>query len=324
MTTGGRVRLLAHLLAGGAISLAAVLADFIFGGSPGWGLTQSLTLFAGLAIIAFGFISWRVISSVLTNFCISLLSLFVFLALCETFFRAIGFDFAKQERIWRMTPVFYRYPIVPTGEAFFRRSGPEEWSGQVLNTMLRQLNIQPNPYGNEQLVTIKYNRNGFRNPEAMSDWDIVVAGDSFTEIGYLPYEELFTTLLGKFLNAAVLNLGVSYTGPLTQLSYLEDYGISAKTRHAIVVFFEGNDLGDLNLDYEALIRRQKNGQREYREFKKQTSLVKAFPGLVRSFQGLVKPTDAVSAYFKTADGVLPITLAYAPPGRAQLSDQTMH
>ena len=61
------------------------------------------------------------------------------------------------------------------------------------------------------------------------------------------YDQLFTTILGKMLNIRVLNLGVSHTGPLTQLSYLQDYGVSPSTKHVVIVFYEGNDLSDLRV-----------------------------------------------------------------------------
>lgn len=48
-----------------------------------------------------------------------------------------------------------------------------------------------------------------------------MAGDSFVELGNLPFEQLFTTILGELTHRPVLNLGVSHTGSLTQLCYLD-------------------------------------------------------------------------------------------------------
>jgi hypothetical protein len=326
MTNGKRIRVILHLSAGGAVALAAILADYMPGNSPGWGLYQVIVLAAGLVIIALGFVSsMGVISRASTHICLLLLSLFLFLALCEGVFRTIGFDFARQKDAWLRSPLFYRQPIVPTGEVFFRRPGPEEWTGQVLHTRLMQLNILPNPYSNEAVITVKYNRVGFRNLDNISDWDIVVAGDSFTELGHLRNEELFTTILGKSLNVRVLNLGTSYTGPLTQLSYLRDYGISGSTKHAFIVFFEGNDLDDLAREYKALIRWRESGQRDYREFKRQPSAARALYGLLGNWaRRLGKQTDYVNAYFKSLHGDIQITLTYAPLGRADISEETRH
>jgi hypothetical protein len=294
---------------------------------------QSIGLAIGLGIIAIGFVPLQVgmASRVSTNLCLSLLSLLVSIAMGEGFFRGIGYDFADEEQAWRKIPIYYRQPIVPTGDVFFRRPGLEQWTGQVLNTKVRiivkQPSILPNPYTNEPVITVEYDRNGFRNPDHLSDWKIAVAGDSFTELGYLPYEQLFTSILAKKLNLSVLNLGTSYTGPLTQLSYLDDYGIAASTKHAMIVFFEGNDLENLANEYKALVRWRKTGQREFREFRKQPSLVRALYEVVRrvkrnlSHHGESYP---INAYFKSSLGNIPVMLLYSPPGRSQLSNEAMH
>jgi len=286
---------------------------------------QSLALVTGLGIVRIGFVHRHmgIMSRVSTNLCLSLLSLFGCLAVGEVFLRGIGFDFAgEEERAWRQVPIFYRFPMAPSGDIFFKRPGSEQWTGQVLNTQLKQLGVLPNPYTKEPVITVSYDRRGFRNPEHMSDWAIAVAGDSFTELGYLPYEQLFTSILANILNVSVLNLGTSFTGPLTQLSYLHDYGIAASTKHTIIVFFEGNDLKDIGNEYEDLVRWRETGQRYYREFIKQPSLVRALYKVVeRVWQ---KQPHAVTAYFKSSQGDIPVTLGNAPPGRDQLSQETMH
>jgi len=174
------------------------------------------------------------------------------------------------------------------------------------------------------LIRVQYDKLGFRNEDDLSDWEVAVAGDSFTELGYLPYDQLFTTILGKTMNVRVLNLGTSYTGPLTQLSYVQDYGVSPSTKHAIIVFFEGNDLDDLGREYAALARFRETGEREYREFKKQTSMLRALFRLRYTLMPQ-KTADAwVNAYFKSAHGDIPISLDYTPPGKAQIPAERMH
>ena len=321
-----RICAIMHLSAGGLVALTAILGDHMLGNSPDWGLLQTLTLAAGSLIIALGFLPYMgIVHRVSTNLCLSLLSVFMLLAVCEVFFRAIAFDFANERKAWQKTPPYYRQPIVPTGEVFFRHAGPEEWTGQVLNTRLSQLHILPNPYTNEPVITVKYNKEGFRNPDDISDWNVVVTGDSFTELGYLRDEELFTTILGEILKVGVLNLGTSYTGPLTQLSYLRDYGISGSTQHAIIGFFEGNDLEDLVTEYKALIHWQESGQRDYREFKSQPSLVRAVYKLLENpVRRIIKPTHYVNAYFKSLQGDIPVTLACTPPGSSNISEDTLN
>jgi hypothetical protein len=175
------------------------------------------------------------------------------------------------------------------------------------------------------VITVTYDRAGFRNRDDISDWDVAVAGDSFTELGHLRSEELFTTVLGQSLGVRVLNLGTGYTGPLTQLSYLRDYGIAGSTRirHAFIVFFEGNDLEDLAWEYEALGRWRLSGERAYRKFKKQPSGVKAtYELLVKVAERRGTQADHVDAYFRSVQGTIPISLAYTPPGRADIPEET--
>ena len=307
--------------------LTSILADYILAQPLDWGLMQGIALVTWLVIVAVGFVhNIGIISRVSTKLCLSLLSLFVFLSVGEGFFRIIGFDFGGEVRAWRKIPVFYRMPIAPTGTVFFKRPGPEQWTGQVLNTRLKQLGILPNPYMNEPVITVEYDRKGFRNPDHMSDWEVAVAGDSFTELGYLPYEELFTSILARLLGVSVINLGTSYTGPLTQLSYLDDYGISASTKDTIIMFFEGNDLDDLADEYKALLRWRQTGQRDYRASSKQTSLVKALNGVVEHVHRKLShrdESDYITAYFKSPQGDIPVTLNYTPPGSSELPKETM-
>lgn len=307
--------------------LVSLLADPILSQPFSWGRIQSLGLAIGLGIVGIGFFhSHRgFLFRLSANLCLSLLSAIVLLSAGELFFRAIGHDFSGELSAWRRVPPYYRTPTTPTGTVFFRRSGPERWSGQVLRTFLKQNNVLPNPYAREPAITVTYDRNGFRNPDDMADWKIAVAGDSFTELGYLPYEQLFTSVLARILKVPVLNLGASYTGPLTQLHYLREYGVAAGTRHVLIVFFEGNDLEDLDKEYDDLIRWRETGQRLFREFKKQPSLVRALNGLARGKRRQEPEPDEskVSAYFKSFEGTIPVTLAYTPPGRSQLSEETM-
>jgi hypothetical protein len=159
----------------------------------------------------------------------------------------------------------------------------------------------------------------------MPDWSIAVAGDSFTELGYLGYDDLFTSILARVLKVPVLNLGTSYTGPLAQLSYLRDYGIGANTKHTIIVFFEGNDLDDLADERRALDRPNETRQRGSREFRKQSSLARAINQMMRRAMSTLRrraEPSYITAHFKSSHGQIPVTLMYTPPGRAQLSRET--
>jgi len=319
-------RILIHLAAGTVVALTAILTDVVLGHARVWGPLQVIVLAAALGMAAAGFSDPPFGRAALlsTKLSLSVMSGFLCVAFGEVGLRAVGFDFADEERAWKQIPPYYRQPIVPTGEAFFRRSGPEEWTGQVLYTRMKQLGVDPEPYADEPTVTVTYNENGFRIPDALSDWTIAISGDSFTELGYLADEQLFTSIVGRTLGLAVANLGTSYTGPLTQLSYLREYGVAPGTTDTVMVFFEGNDLENLDAEDEALTRWKETGHREFREFTRQPSLVRALQQVFTRVFSISKSSEQspVSAYFASAQGDVPVTLDHTPPGRTGLPEPT--
>jgi hypothetical protein len=230
--------------------------------------------------------------------------------------RIFGIDFGQGKRYFESLPVYYRWPILPVGDAYYRRPGPDQWTGQVLRTGMKAEGYVDDAYADEPVRTIKYDDLGFRNPPDLADWDIVVVGDSFTELGYLPDDELFTSLLAQRLGKLVKNLGVCHTGPLTHLFYAKEYGKSPSTRHAVLVFFEGNDVEDMVMEDQRreLIRR--TGERELRTFEKQTSLLRA----VREAVGRAsKKLIAQNAFVRCGDREFGVTVKYTPRGRDQMS-----
>lgn len=315
--------------------LHVVTGGLIMAGCVWWGWVRQNALFpAPVRLLGLGFglgvaslwirsADWAVIRSSRV-FCLSFLSLVFTIGALEAIFRLSGFDFTREEANWRRLPPFERQPIVPSGTVFFRRPGPEQWSGQVMNTTLRELHIAPNPYHDEPRILVRYNRLGFRNPEGFADWEIAVAGDSFTELGYLTDDQLFTAILGQTLHTRVANFGTSYTGPLTQLSYLKDCGLAPSIRKTVIVFFEGNDLLDLQEEYAALKEFERTGQRPYRKFSQQTSMLRAIYRLVRDSRLKAEArAPVVTAFFKSSHGNVPITLNYTPPNRRQIPDDGM-
>jgi hypothetical protein len=310
-------------LAGGLLAATSLLLLAFAPPSRSVSLLEGLLLAAAAMLFALGFSRGAgVVSRVSTGVCLSIVTFFILFGAAEAFFRIIRFDFAREAEATAAAPPFFRKPMTPTGTVFFRHFGPERWTGQVLKTHLTQLGVEPNPYGSEPVVTVEYDRHGFRNPDGISDWDIAIAGDSFTELGYLPHDQLFTTIVAETLHVPVLNLGTCYTGPLTQLSYLQDYGIAASTKQTVIVFFEGNDLYDLEDDFNALARWRSTGRREYREFSRQTSFAKTMFERVIRFRDLVARRGApeyVTAYFESPDGDVPVTLIYTPLARADLA-----
>ena len=192
-----------------------------------------------------------------------LVAMLICVGITETCFRVIGYDFNQTAARLAAIPPFYRIPSEPFAEYYFKRPGNDKWSGQVIRSQMDVLGIDSTDYHDEKAIDLVYDKDGFRNPSDLKDWDIVVVGDSFTELGILPDNELFTSRLSNATNLRVKNLGASYTATSTQIQYLASFGKSDSTRIAILAFFEGNDieenvgevrrkvsidLGDLSLD----------------------------------------------------------------------------
>ena len=245
----------------------------------------------------------------------------------EGLFRLIGFDFeAGRQRAFMAYPISYRQPRKPLGDVFFHRYGPVTWKGRVLATGLRLDGGLDSAYVDEPEVTIAYDGEGFRNPEAWADWALVVVGDSFVEQGYLPYEDLFTTQMGRLLGMPVKNAGASYSGPLSYVAYLKHFGAAPSARHALMVFFEGNDLTDVEREAQWALLFEVTGRREYRDFVKQSSFFKAgYRFLSRLVKGDFQQDHFFrNAYFQANDGDVAVSVNYTPPGSDAVSPLTRY
>lgn len=241
--------------------------------------------------------------------------------LLESVGRLARLDFAQTRQQWERTPIYYRQPTEPFGSVFFRRAGPASWQGKVLTTELRRMQIAEwEAYPDEVELTISYDEQGFRNPVEMTDWEIAIAGDSFTELGYLSERDLFTSRLASLLKVRVKNLGVSYTGTFSQLCYLQEFGIAASTRDVMIVFFEGNDWADTLREYQAVRRWEATGEREFRNLAdhRQTSFVRAVGDLASHFFGAARQKSAVNAWFTGGKDKTALTLVTAPPNWEEL------
>jgi hypothetical protein len=281
-----------------------------------------LLLGTGLLVLLSGIIDSDILPNVLVKLGLTAISLIFVLSLTELVLHFTRYNLNAQiQSAWLRVPPFYRMPTVPQGEVFFRRPGPMTWSGRVLHSRIRQLGYLTDIYENDPVVNIQYDSRGFRNDDNLENWEIAVAGDSFTELGYLPEEQLFTSRLGELTDKPVLNLGVSYTGPLTHVRYLKEFGITESTRHLIIVFFEGNDLGDLAREYLALEEWKSLGKRELRQFVSKSSL---YSILIQGFRMLDEKLsqktdhDLVQAFFNFLTERQPVTLVYTPPGKSQI------
>jgi hypothetical protein len=89
----------------------------------------------------------------------------------ELVFRAVGYDFSRAHAAQAANPIYYRLPTEPVGPVFFRRPGPDIWVGNVLSEGFRvQIGDEGDPYSAEPVVEVRYDRDGFRNPDDLVDW----------------------------------------------------------------------------------------------------------------------------------------------------------
>jgi hypothetical protein len=100
-------------------------------------------------------------------------------------------------------------------------------------------------------VVFESDEHGFRNPQGIygnQDLDIVLIGDSFTFGGCV--KENIGDLLRRD-DRTVLNLGYSGIGPLIEMAILEEYGASLTPQVVLWIYYEGNDLDDLDHELES-------------------------------------------------------------------------
>lgn len=316
-----RLHLWLHAMAGGLVILLGVVPGWFLELAACWLSLRKPLVAAGLILMLLGFVTYRPrLRRGAAGVCVAVSLAVLAIGFAELLFRAIGFDFRHTEAAMRRLPPYYRRPYVPTGEVYFRHPGPEVWTGRVINTVLDQLGIRTDAYADEPVVTLEYDADGFRNPAGLTDWEIAVAGDSFTELGFLPREELFTSRLANLLGVRVKNLGVSHTGPLSQLHYLRRYGLAPSTRRVVIAFFEGNDLTDLSTEYLALGRFEATGDRPHGPLDRQGSLLRALCEAT-----VLAPTPWIEERVPIPDARLnlpgrrlPVTLAYLPADRTEV------
>jgi hypothetical protein len=307
----------AHVLAGVALLVSALTLDPLLQRPFAIGKLQTVGIVLALALVAVGgFLREGRLAHLGAGACASFVALVVCLGSFELFFRAIGHDFLDWKKRQEQIAPFFVLPDEPIGDGLFKRRGPTSWTGQVLFTRLQQLGIQPNPYADEPTITVTYDAEGFRNPPDLQDWDIVVAGDSFTELGHLPQEALSTSVLARALGRRVKNLGASACATLTQLAYLERYGVAASTRDALLVFFEGNDLRELEQEFYAREVWRKTGESPFARPGPQTSLIVGLVEGLRRLRGQGRAVDVTDALFEGRSGKIPVTVMQTPTALA--------
>lgn len=265
-------------------------------------------------------LAWRLrpgrLLSALNLICVNGLVLAVFLAAGEAACRLAGFDFNRLQQgaadpraAW---PLCFREPDQPFAEAFFKRPGSLTWTGKPLSTAMRLYHATDSAYADEKEFTLALDADGFRNPVPFPDWDVVVAGDSFTESGYLPVEEVYTSIAAAKSGLRVKNLGACHTGPLTQTEYLKAFGAAKSCRDAVLAFFEGNDIRDAERERGELGEFRASGRRPLREVRPQTSLLRALYTAAKSQARFDLRTRFANAVFTAGGKSAPVTIKTPP------------
>ena len=285
--------------------------------------TLSFGLFAGAIIggLIWAALGWRWrenrLGGWLRLLSINALVLGSLLALLEIGGRAAKINFnaltgsqaAKKREAY---PPWTREPDQPLPEVFFLHPGPATWTGQPLRTLEVLRLGTDNAYLEEPPITVNYDENGFRNSADLKDWEAVVVGDSYTELGYLPEEQLTTSVIARQTKLRVKNLGVCDTGLLAYARFLKNYGAAPAAKHAVFVMFEGNDVQDTTAEWRALREFQQTGVRGYRSTV-ETSFVKAVAGAVSAARNRPQPRSFQNAWFASRGHELPITISTELP-----------
>ena len=230
-------------------------------------------------------------------------------------FGAIGAKKALQAR--QAYPIWSREPDKPLPEVYFQHNGPASWTGQPIRALEVLRKGTDEAYVNEPVITVDYDKDGFRNPADLKDWDTVVVGDSYTELGYLPYEDLSTTVAAKSTGMRIKNLGVCDSGLLAYASFLKHFGSAPSCKRVVFVMFEGNDVQDTTAEHEALDRFNRTGERDCKEIAPQYSFVHAVTDLVRNRANMPKPQRFQNAWFLGGGKELPVTVSIELPVNPQ-------
>lgn len=134
----------------------------------------------------------------------------------------------------------------PGGKAVSELRLPPGRELMPLGTLSRMTSVYCNETG--QYLIYKSDRHGFHNPDSV--WDrkplsIAAVGDSYTEGACVPSDRNFMALI-RDTYPATLNLAMGGNGPLMELAALTEYLTPLRPRLVLWVYFEGNDMKDLN------------------------------------------------------------------------------
>jgi hypothetical protein len=214
-------------------------------------------------------------------------------------------------------PPFFRMPDVWIEKVFFRKPGPLSWQGRPLQTYIDAAGGKDETYHDEPALQLDYDSQGFRNAESASDWDVVVTGDSYTELGCLPLGDLFTSVAADLSELRVKNVATSSCGTWAQECFLRRFGQAPSCRRAVLAFFEGNDITDAEADWQALERHRMTGWIPARGYRGEASLMTASWNHLPQFLSPSSKRTFANASLKLDDRDVPVTVndTWLPPAK---------
>ena len=141
------------------------------------------------------------------------------------------------------TPAWERPGNRPDPDLVFVRKGPATQRLWFLGADLHRLKGVRNPtvYRND----LRFDRDGFRNPDGRDRADVLVVGDSFVEGPHVDEPSVLTTRLAALTGRSVANLGRSGYGPDQEAAVVRRVGLAKRPSACVWAFYEGNDLGDV-------------------------------------------------------------------------------
>lgn len=125
-----------------------------------------------------------------------------------------------------------------------------------LGGIANRLTVHCNESG--EYSVYRSDRHGFNNPPgvwSVDRLDVAAVGDSFTQGSCVPPDSSAIGRLRRWW-PATLNLGVEGTGPHVALAALEEYARPLRPRVVLWLYYEGNDLQDLERYGESEILRR--------------------------------------------------------------------
>ena len=129
-------------------------------------------------------------------------------------------------------------------------------------------------------IEYQYDQYGLRNNTDLESADLIVIGDSFVEGLGVSVKDMLTTQLAEQLNRPVANIAQSWYGPNQELELLRRYGLRFDPKICVWVFYEGNDLADLQR-YTMATRDWENFSKDFHSFRQRSFMKNAILAIRR-------------------------------------------